>query len=152
MQALQTRIGQIPDVVVLESGPDLPPATKAPTIHTRQPIQRVAPNCRRPSERLHEIYPNTPPEAAKQARELLGLIVASDRRAAGAWVMARDLARFYREHWKAQGLPRLPWVAIARHLKYLAPKRLIKRNGRRRVCYHMPQSPLVGSRQEGSRS
>lgn len=93
----------------------------------------------RSRDRRHLIYPEIEPEAAQQARALLSLAVAADQNAAGAWVSARDLARLYREHRKAQGLPRLCWTAIARHLKHFAPKKLAKRNGRRRVWYRVPR-------------
>lgn len=100
-------------------------------------------------ERLHLIYPEAEPEAAQQARELLSLAATSDPNAAGAWVPARDLARLYREHRKARDLQRLPWTAIARHLKHLAPKKLAKCNGRRRVWYRIPGTEEASGGERG---
>ena len=128
-----------PAINVPDDCPDPWHAAKAPAKGQCQKQQGFAPKRNRSRERLHLIYPDPEPEAALQARELVALAVASDPLAAGAWVPASHLARLYREHRRAACLPRLPWVALARHLKTMAPKRLWKRKGRRRVCYRMPR-------------
>jgi hypothetical protein len=126
-----------PKIVDPYRGPALEPVTTAPD-HRKAMERPTLSRRRRSRDRLHLIYPDIEPEAARQARALLSLVVASDQDAAGAWVPARDLARLYREHRKTNGLPRLSWTAIARHLKRFAPKKLAKRNGRRRVWYRVP--------------
>ena len=144
MQARKQQHGQIPDIAAQNGTSNQRPGSTPPPIRKRQRPQWPA--CQRRShERVHLIYADAEPEAARQARELVNLVVTSDPNARGSWVPASHLGRLYREHRKARGLPRLPWVAIARHLKSLAPKRNIKRNGRRRVCYQMPRRQLEGS-------
>jgi hypothetical protein len=127
-----------PGVSVPDDCTNLRYAAKAPTKGQLQKQQGVARKRNRSREQLHLIYPDPEPEAALQARELMALAVASNPSIAGAWIPASHLARLYREHRRAAYLPRLPWVALARHLKTMAPKRLWKRTGRRRVCYRMP--------------
>lgn len=144
MQALRLQRAQAPDTTDQDSNPDQRLEAMAPPIRKSERPQWPA--CPRKSHgRVHLIYADREPEAARQARELVNLVVTSEPNARGAWIPASHLWRFYLEHRKAHGLPRLPWVAIARHLKSLAPKRNIKRNGRRRVCYQMPRRQLEGS-------
>jgi len=138
MRAHQSTLEIAPEIAAPNSGTSLVTEAHAPIIRENMEQEGVVRKPRQLPKRFHLIYPEIPTEAALQARELLGLVAASDPSASGAWVPVRDLARFYREYRKDQGLPRLPWVAIARHLKHIAPMRLWKRNGQRRVCYKIP--------------
>jgi len=106
MRTLNRRPEPEPETTAPDCAPDKRPATTSPINVISSAPQRLV-KWQRSRERLHLIYPKPEPEAARQARELLALAAASDPAAAGAWVPACDLGRLYREHRKAQGLPRL---------------------------------------------
>jgi hypothetical protein len=113
-------------------------ATSTPPIRTTEASPRLTARQQCARERVVHLFPAPEPEAKIHARELIRLALLRKPKAAGAWVSARDLERLYREHNKAQGLHRLSWVLISRHLKSMVAKRQMKRGGKRRVYYRLP--------------
>ena len=89
--------------------------------------------------RIYHIYPKLPAEAELHARELLASIQQHAPEGRGDYVPQAELERYYeREFCSLRGWKPLSWVAVARRLRTITDKKVLRENGERFVGYRVP--------------
>ena len=90
--------------------------------------------------RVYHIYPTRASDAETHARELIASLKVHAPEGRGDYVPQAELERYYkRELCNLRGWQPLNWVAIARRLRAITDKKIVRENGERFVGYRIPE-------------
>jgi hypothetical protein len=134
-QADEPTAKPLPDTAVVD-----PHCQHEPEPLPQTDVANSGPDRGRDRARVYHIYPTRPSNAELHARELLASIQQHAPEGRGDYVPQAELERYYnRDLCRERGWEPLHWVAIARRLRSITDKRVLRENGERFVGYRVPE-------------